>query len=307
VTSDSAIERLFRYAREAHPRSLAGLDAARDADPVRFERIATACLAWGEQALGENALATMFDAFVDFCTSVTLSQARYEAAGHYASSSFDECYEELYGQLDEMRRYLWGVYLTNFLWVHHLDIFQCFDERFIPRLSPQAEIVEVAFGHGGWGTWLMHRMPEATLRGFDISPAAVEVATQLTQAAGFADRTEYSIRNALDLGELEPEVADAVVCCFLLEHLENPAQLVQGVHHLLRPRGFAFLTGGLTAAQEDHIFEFVRESELVALAEDAGLRVLETLSVGPERLLPNARYMPRSMALIVQKRHTDSW
>ena len=32
-----------------------------------------------------------------------------------------------------------------------------------------------------------------------------------------------------------------------------------------------------------------------------GLRVLETLSTNPKRLLPRARFVPRSMALLVQK------
>jgi hypothetical protein len=49
----------------------------------------------------------------------------------------------------------------------------------------------------------------------------------------------------------------------------------------------------------DHIFEFRRESELVKMCEDHGLRVLETLSVNPRRTLPKARFVPRSMGLIL--------
>ena len=65
------------------------------------------------------------------------------------------------------------------------------------------------------------------------------------------------------------------------------------------------MTGALTAAQVDHIYEFRRESELVAMSEEHGLRVLETLSAAPKRTLPKARFVPRSMALIVQKRAND--
>ena len=71
-----------------------------------------------------------------------------------------------------------------------------------------------------------------------------------------------------------------------------------------RPGGCFFVTGALTAAQIDHIYEFRHESELVSLAEDCGLRVLETLSTNPARLLPGARFVPRSMALLVQKPRT---
>jgi hypothetical protein len=71
--------------------------------------------------------------------------------------------------------------------------------------------------------------------------------------------------------------------------------------HLLRPGGRAYLAGAITAAQVDHIYEFRRESELVLLAEAAGLRALETLSVSPRRTLPRARFLPRSMGLILER------
>ena len=97
------------------------------------------------------------------------------------------------------------------------------------------------------------------------------------------------------------QCAHASVCCFLIEHLEKPEKLFEVIHHLLRPGALAFLTGALTAAQIDHIYEFRRESELVRMAEASGLRVIETLSANPKRLLPKARFVPRSMALLLQK------
>jgi hypothetical protein len=65
--------------------------------------------------------------------------------------------------------------------------------------------------------------------------------------------------------------------------------------------GRAFVTGALTAAQIDHIYEFRHESELVQMAELTGLRVLQTCSTNPRRTLPRARFVPRSMALLLEK------
>ena len=76
---------------------------------------------------------------------------------------------------------------------------------------------------------------------------------------------------------------------------------------LVIPGGKAFLTGALTAAQIDHIYEFRYESEFVALAEHHGFRVLEMRSAGPTRTLRGARFLPRSAALILQKRVYDNW
>jgi SAM-dependent methyltransferase len=293
------------YVRENHPRSLTGIIEARQADPARFHGIGETFLRWALKARGVDAIPAMVDSFVRFTTSVNLSQARYEADGHYENKSFAECNQSLYSQKDDMDDYLWGIYLTNFLWAHHFEICKFYQDRFLTRLPHARTLIEIAPGHGGWGVFALEHLPQAQLLGYDISPSSLEIATEISAAAGFAGRARYEVRDALDLKSIPASAADAVICSFLIEHLEEPGKLIAVVQHLLKPGGTVFLTGALTAAQVDHIHEFRRESEMAVLAEDHGLRVLETLSVGPKRLFRAARFMPRSMALILQKRQND--
>jgi ubiquinone/menaquinone biosynthesis C-methylase UbiE len=143
------------------------------------------------------------------------------------------------------------------------------------------------------------------LSAFDISPSSIRIAQSLAGAAGSADRATYHEQDVHDLLAQPAGTADAVVCNFLIEHLEEPAALLRVVHHLLAAGAVGFVSAALTAAQVDHIYEFRHESELVLLAEQHGLRVLETISANPDRTLHNARFVPRSMSLIVQKRLND--
>lgn len=176
-----------------------------------------------------------------------------------------------------------------------------FRDRFLARLPSASKIVEIAPGHGGWGVWALTNRPDARLVGFDISPSSMDIAALMAGAAGVSDRATYTLRDALDLGAMPQASADAVICSFLIEHLEQPERLVEVIAHLLKPGARAYLAGAITAAQVDHIFEFRRESELVVMCEKYGLRVLETMSVNPRRILPDARFIPRSMGLIVQR------
>ncbi len=305
TTTSPHLETLFAYIKDRHPRSQQGVTEARAVSPARFDAIASMFLDWLVLARGEAGIASAADAFVLFSTEVNMAQARYEVEGRYANQSFAEVYANHYSQKETMDDYLWGIYLTNFLWAHHADISLFFHDRFLARLAQDAQLVEIAPGHGGWGTWALSVLKGATLRGFDISRSSIEISESVRDAAGFTHRATYEERDALDLSSLPAQSADAVICSFLVEHLEEPGQLFAVINHLLRPRGVAFVTGALTAAQVDHIYEFRRESELVAMCEDHGLRVLETLSAGPKRTLPKARYLPRSMALLVQKRSND--
>jgi SAM-dependent methyltransferase len=295
------VEALLQYVRAQHARSLRGVEEARAANPARFDAYANLLVGWAQRVLGDRAIPRTVDAFVRFSSDVNLAQARYELEGRYESKSYAECYDAVYNEQDTMDDYLWGVYLTNFLWAHHMDVSMFFEDRFLARLPERSRLVEIAPGHGGWGLMALHALPGATLEAYDISPSSIRIASSLAEASGQGARARYTLKNALDLDALEAAGADAVVCNFLIEHLETPGKLVQVIHHLLKPGARAFLSGALTAAQVDHIFEFRRESELVDLAEQHGLRALETISVAPRRTLPRAKFLPRSMALILEK------
>ncbi|MBU0550597.1 methyltransferase domain-containing protein [Myxococcota bacterium] len=298
---------LFAYAAEHHPRAMRGLHEARAVDPDRFDVITQRLLGWAQGVLGERLFERAMGAFTRFSEGVALSQARYERDGRYENSSYAEMNARLYGQRQEMDDYLWGVYLTNTLWAHHMDLTLFYLDRFVARLPPSAHIVELAPGHGGWGLLALERRPLARLEGFDISPSSLAIASALAAQAGFEGRASYAVEDALALVNGPAARASHCVCNFLVEHLETPARLLASMAHVLAPGGRAFFSGALTAAQVDHIYEFKLESELVLLAEAAGFRVLESLSVTPQRALKRARYAPRSMSLILQKKTHETF
>ena len=299
----SLLAQLKDYARKQYPQNFQGIHDAEQTNPRRFAELAERFLGWAVAALGEDAIPRTFDAFVKFTTSVNMAQFRYEREGRYANKTYAEVYADHYSQESEMDDYLWGIFLTNFLWAHHIDITYQFEDRFLPKLKAGARLVEIAPGHGGWGLFALTRLPGATLSGYDISPSSIKIARSMAAATGMAERAAYEERDALDLSNLEAASADGVICSFVIEHLENPERLLEVISHLLRKDGTAFLTGALTAAQVDHIYEFKHESEFVLMAEKYGLRAIEMLSVNPPRQLPRARFVPRSISLLLRKAH----
>jgi len=305
MSDPDLLDQLFAYAAEAHPRSMRGIQEARSVHPQRFDTVARQYLKWLVDARGTGGVESAVDAFAQFSTDVILAQARYEVDGAYANKSFAEVYRDHYSNSETMHGYLWGIYLTNFLWAHHFEIMTFFQDRFLGGLEAESHLVEIAPGHGGWGVWALAHMSDLTLDGFDISPQSIQIAASVAAAAHVSQRARYVEEDALDLQRLNPESADGSICSFLVEHLEDPQHLFNVISHLLRPGGRGFITGALTAAQVDHIYEFRRESEIVVMCENAGLRVLETLSANPLRTLPGARFLPRSMALLVQIRIID--
>ena len=118
-------------------------------------------------------------------------------------------------------------------------------------------------------------------------------------------RAAFHVGNALDF-----QVEEAIGGCisgFLLEHLEQPAELLNNISRNLTPGTKAFVTGALTAAEIDHITEFRRESELVLMAETAGFRVESIFSSAPLDYPRSFHFLPRSMAMVLQKKKNEHW
>ena len=109
-------------------------------------------LGWAKEFLGENAYEILAAGYVAFVTDVNRSQIKYEIAGHYANSNYDEVFKSVYSNEEFMRYYHWGVYVSTFAWPHHVKLAQHFRQNFIDKYC-QADglrVVDLGSGSGIW-------------------------------------------------------------------------------------------------------------------------------------------------------------
>jgi 2-polyprenyl-3-methyl-5-hydroxy-6-metoxy-1,4-benzoquinol methylase len=122
----------------------------------------------------------------------------------------------------------------------------------------------------------------------------------MAAGAGVGESCTYRVADATQVSHGQGRF-DAAICCFMLEHLEQPAEFLAGLAPALKPGALAFVTLALTAAQTDHIYEFRLESEAIVMAEKAGFELLECRVARPQRLMPKARFVPRVQALLLRR------
>ena len=65
------------------------------------------------------------------------------------------------------------------------------------------------------------------------------IARSMADAAGVGARASYVEKSGLDTDGLSAGVADGCICCFVVEHLEQPLQLFAAIRHLLKVGGRA--------------------------------------------------------------------
>ena len=272
-----------------------------------FEQLANPMLAWAESVLGSSWASTLSHGYIAFVSEVNKSQLDYEESGHYKYSSFAEVEKITYGSADFMKLYHWGVYVTTFAWNHHLHLNDFFFNQFLPLLqrSRTGSIVDFGAGSGIWTALALSNLSGWEAKAVDISPTSVEWAKSLMKAARLNHRVDVQQGNALVFQP--PEPVQAGISCFVLEHLEHPDILLSNICQSISPGSPAFVCSALTAAEVDHIYEFRRESELIQMAEDCGFRIRATLSVAPDSIPLNRRFIPRSMAMVLERRHGEWW
>lgn len=147
----------------------------------------------------------------------------------------------------------------------------------------------------------------ASVTGIDMAKASLDVARLHLHESGL--QVDYQQLSAEDMAAQHPGQFDVVVCMEMLEHVPDPASIVQACATLVKPGGHVFLSTlnrkplawvmailgaeyvtGLVPRGTHHYERFIRPSELDLWCRRAGLSI---------RDLKGMRYNPllRSAAL----------
>ena len=165
-------------------------------------------------------------------------------------------------------------------------------ERAVPL--PGSSILDVGCG-GGILSESMAR-GGAHVLGIDLSQACLDIAELHALAAGIG--VQYRASSAEDLALERPAAFDAVTCMELLEHVPDPAAMLQTLARLIKPDGnlivstlnrhpkaFAvailgaeYIARVLPRGTHEYL-KFIRPSELARWARAAGLELLDLTGI----------------------------
>ena len=98
---------------------------------------------------------------------------------------------------------------------------------------------------------------------------------------------------------------DTLICEELLEHVERPDLLLEQLLRLVEPGGSAYITGAITAAAPDHIYEFQGPEEVLAMARAAGWEVRDHLCAEGRAMTSAAKGPPRVVAMLLSRARPD--
>jgi 2-polyprenyl-3-methyl-5-hydroxy-6-metoxy-1,4-benzoquinol methylase len=191
-------------------------------------------------------------------------QMELDKTGKYRYSSFEEVRAIVYDNPEVMEgRYLNGLLLSQAFWTNHARMYAYFVREFCDGVPATGRVFEVPSGTGLFITEFASRNPSWEATGTDLSNSSVEYTRDIARLRNV--NVTVTSENIFDLSGQERY--DRLICGELLEHLENPEELLSTLHRLTAPAGKVFLTTAIWAASIDHIYLFQAAREVRAMLE----------------------------------------
>jgi 2-polyprenyl-3-methyl-5-hydroxy-6-metoxy-1,4-benzoquinol methylase len=297
-TADAFLSALERRAKLFAPSAIATFRANEELCSWILDPLAR----WADAAYGEKAFDDAALGYAKYCLGVAQAQKLYERAGRYTPEAMPEIVSGVYDDEGYMVPYMWAAILIYAFWPSMIEHIALFRDQFLRRLPPNAELLELASGHGVLSLLAAEERPDIRVTGLDISPPAVAVAKRLLAGSGHSGRVTFAVADAIrDDGGRSNGKYQGIVSAMLAEHLPAPEPLFLALARQITPNGLVFFSTALESAQRDHVYEYHRESEPLRMAEETGFRALRLVS-DASAAPTQSRFLPRATAMLLQTR-----
>lgn len=220
----------------------------------------------------EISLTYLADCYNTVTTDTQREQIYFYRHGKYRYSSFQEAAARVYFDAEYMKKYMYGLALTAFLWPNHAAMYDFFVTTFPTGMT--GTYLEVGPGHGYYFRKAAALGKFDRMIGIDISPASVELSNDIMRHHKVDSATVIQIDEA-DFLEYPSSgnVFSCIVMGEVLEHVEHPQQFLAKIAQLSDPNTHIYVTTCLNAPAIDHIFLFGSSAEVEAMVRSCGLDV----------------------------------
>jgi len=226
------------------------------------------------QLTGEN-LAEYCADYRWMCDEFVKEEIFFRRNKRYRLSTLREAQESVYDNPEFMKRYMFGLLISQILWRNHASVF---DSYLVDFLGPQKQTfrhLEVGPGHGLFLHHAAnHPLCEAA-HGWDISDTSLGT-TEHALSALKSDHKVKLERRDIAQDDTHDHEFDTVVASELLEHVEQPESVLDGLIRVMRPGGQIFINVPVNSPAPDHIYLWTSPGDVIAMIENAGLEVIRS-------------------------------
>ncbi|NDP22084.1 MAG: methyltransferase [Paludibacter sp.] len=191
----------------------------------------------------------------------------------YSCENQKDAFEKVYSNDKIMSYYMNGLLLSQLLWKHHFNTYVFFKQQLNEFFSAldQINILDVGPGHGFYSHIVKSSIPNYnTIDLIDISEASLLMTKRMI--GNECRNMNYFNEDVLNFKPTKRY--DLIILGEVIEHLDNPSEILKTVSHLLTPKGILWVTTPTNAPAIDHIYLFNNKEEIIELIQNSDLQVI---------------------------------
>lgn len=225
----------------------------------------------------DSSVNELADAYLLFVEDTFKETKYFIDHDRYRYSSFYEVNEKVYSNDTYMSQYLKGLQLSGYIWKNHLKVHRYFLDRLHAFTGDL--YLEIGPGHG---QYFMDAINEGRFRKYtaiDLSQSSINLTeTYIRRFRKNAD-TEYELICDDFITHEFQEKFDCVCISEVLEHVENPEDMLRKIHEITNPGANIYISVPVNAPTIDHIYLYRSVDEVRRMTEKAGFRIDDSLYV----------------------------
>lgn len=217
------------------------------------------------------------NSYLKMLDDVLVETIEFIRSGKYSSESFDEVNKRVYSNPEVMEYYMHGLLLSQFLWFHHYKIYRFFKDNISKYNKTSKQYLEIGAGHGLFMNEAIKQL--SSINDFhlvDISPKSLDLAKQFIKN----DSVEFILCDIFKYSSSTKY--DFITMGEVLEHIEQPLELLKRLHLLLEDNGTLYFTTPTNAPAIDHIYLFKNTEEIKELIDKAGFKIIDSIEAVSE-------------------------
>lgn len=228
------------------------------------------------------------DAYLKMCNDMLRCQVAFLRSGRYPVASAQQAATDVYHSEREMLSYMVGLGISQFLWATHYQMFGFFKQAITERAGSVASYLEIGPGHGlllESALSRLHRLSQAVA--IDISQTSLDLTKAIINH--FVPDSHHVCFLLGDIMHADIEERfDFIAMGEVLEHVEQPRQLLGRLRNLLAPDGRVFISTCANCPAIDHVYQFDEVRQIRDLIRESGFGIDRDLPLPVENMTVDA-------------------
>jgi len=238
------------------------------------------------------------DAYLKMCKDMVKSQIHFMKTDKYPMENQDQAFEEVYNSKKEMQSYMIGLALSQYLWSTHYEIFNHLKDTLQKNKKNIHSYLEIGPGHGLFFKEAIKTIgDDCKYTAIDISEVSLDLTKSIISFFKLNNNDiAYINDDMIKINNTHPY--DFIAMGEVLEHVEEPAILLEKLNTLLNNDGLAFISTCVDCPTIDHVFHFKSVNEIQNMLKQSYFDIVS------EKILPVEKL---SMDEIIMKKITINY